>query len=280
MFSDRVEAGKIDLSDLARRWALVDQLWETTRRAVYDRSREILTARTIDEGQTAGHRVYIAAERYLAVARGNQQALVSLLLSDHGLSMFAPWTLMRGTFEAAFYTAWLLDPDESLERRRRGLRLEYHDERDHKAYYADVMKLSGHPEFVGEFDALRESLDAADANNAESYRREAQELGLPFPKMPEVKVLDGLSTLSCTGTHKGLDVLLRATWRGLAGQQHGRASAMLRAADKSDVRPTPGGVQAFVSVNDDHFLTAAHVTTTLHLEALGAVLKRTQPGSR
>lgn len=277
MLSEQVQAGTIDLTDLVRRWRLVDQLWDATRRVVSSRDTEVLTARTIDEGQTAGRRLYFGVDRYIAVARDTDLALRTLLLGEHGLTLFAPWTLLRGTFEAAFYVAWLLDPEDSIERRRRGLRLEYLDERDHRAYYADVMKLSGHPDFVDEFAALRESLHIAEANNTESYRCEAEELGLPFPRMPEVKILDGVSTLSCNQTQEGMDVLLRATWRGLAGQQHGRASSMMRSSDKSDARPTTGGMQAYLSVNDDHFLTAANVTTSLQMEALSAVIRRTKP---
>lgn len=57
-------------------------------------------------------------------------------------------------------------------------------ERDHTAYDADVTELPGHPDFGEELAAPQERLDTADAANAESLQREAEELGLPIPKVP------------------------------------------------------------------------------------------------
>lgn len=85
-----------------------------------------MTARFIDEGQIAGPRTYITVSRLLQVALDNHLALIGLL-QGHGVSHWAPWNLMRPVFEAAFYVMWILDPDESRDRRRRGLRAEVND---------------------------------------------------------------------------------------------------------------------------------------------------------
>lgn len=91
----------------------------------------------IDERQTAGRRVYMGAQRCLSSAWDNHDALLALL-RHHGATQFAPWNLLRPTFEASFYALWLLDPDDSLERRRRGLRFEWLDELEHRTYYSDL----------------------------------------------------------------------------------------------------------------------------------------------
>lgn len=121
--------------------AILEVLYVAARAAINNRSPDGLCARMIDERQVAGHRVYMTAERYLGVAWDNHSALITLIQSPHGLSPSAPWNLLRPTFEAAFHAAWVLDPEESLERRRRALRVEWLDELDHRRYYAEAMRM-------------------------------------------------------------------------------------------------------------------------------------------
>jgi hypothetical protein len=275
VLSDRYACGSFDLSPLVRRWQLLDALYAAARTALANRPKDLLHARMIDEQQSAGHRVYMVAERCLGVAWDNHAALVALLQSSHGLSPSAPWNLLRPTFEAAFYAAWVLDPEDTLERRRRALRLEWLDELDHRKYYKDAMVLLG--EDPTELAAASEQLAAAQARNETSYAADAKRLGLSWPLPKSVVVTDELGGLSHCQYLKHSDVLLRSVWRSLSGHQHGRASAMLRGSDRLDQREVPGGMHTVLSINDEAFTNAADVTTNMHMEAVALLLRRSRP---
>ncbi|NHA01355.1 hypothetical protein G5V59_20030 [Nocardioides sp. W3-2-3] len=216
MFNDRVETGTLDLSELAQHWQLLDAAYDAVRHVTAKRRPGLLHARMIDEGQVAGHRVYMAAQRYLMIARDNHQALVALLQSPHGLSVSAPWNLLRGTFEASFYAAWVLDPEESLERRRRALRLEIADEREQDLYYDDLLKVFGE-DLEADPAAAKQDFDQAARDVDTTYRAEAQELGLTYPP-PGPKVLHGLAEsvmryrdgTRCARVQSGLAWVVRA----------------------------------------------------------------------
>jgi hypothetical protein len=274
VLSQRVPSGQVDLSRLSERWQLLEALYGAASAAIDNRPPDALCARMIDERQVAGHRVYMTAERYLGVAWDNHSALVALIQSPHGLSYSAPWNLLRPTFEAAFHAAWILDPEESLERRRRALRVEWLDELDHRHYYDEVMRMGS---AVGDADwqeASRHLARSKDANEA-SYRSDAEALDLPWPPA-RVNIRDELGRLSHSTGLPDSDVLLRSVWRALSGHQHGRGSAMLRGSDKSDQHRVPGGIYAVLSINDDAFLAAADVTVNMHMEAVTLLLKRSQ----
>lgn len=274
MLSQRVASGQVDLSRLSERWQLLEALYDAARVTIANRQPDGLCARMIDERQVAGHRVYMTAERYLGVAWDNHSALVALIQSPHGLSFSAPWNLLRPTFEAAFHAAWILDPEASLERRRRALRVEWLDELDHRGYYDEVMRMRSDAEDADRQEASWRLTQSKGANEA-SYRSDAEALDVTWPPAG-VNVRDELGLLShCAGLPDS-DVLLRSVWRALSGHQHGRASAMLRGSDKSDENEVPGGVHAILSINDDAFLTAADVTVNMHMEAVALLLKRSQ----
>lgn len=135
----------MDLGELPARWQTLEALYRLARDELQARDPDILHARMIDEGQTAGRRAYMGAQRCLSVAWDNHDALISLL-RHHGATQFAPWNLLRPTFEASFYALWLLDPEDSIERRRRGLMFEWLDELEHRTYYADLAAVE---RFVG-----------------------------------------------------------------------------------------------------------------------------------
>ena len=275
MLSDHYEAGTIDLTRLVARWKLLEQLYEVTRVTLAERRKDVLHARMIDENLPAGHRVYMVAERYLSIAWDNHAAFCALIQGSHGVTMSAPWNLLRPTFEAAFYATWVLDPDESLERRRRALRVEYLDEIEHRRYYEEVLKMKS-AATSEELETSRVQLSERRAKNEASYGADAAALGMKFPPSPVV-VLDQLGGLSHCAGLADADVLLRLAWRNLSGHQHGRGSAMLRDADRDDRHPTPGGIFAVVAVNDDAFFEAADVTTNMHMGAVELLLRRSRP---
>lgn len=272
MLSERHHRGTVDLTRLAARWQLLEDLYQAARTVIASRPTHLLDARMIDEGQVAGHRVYMLAERYLGVAWDNHSAFVSLLQSPHGLSPSAPWNLLRPTFEAAFYAAWVLDPDDSLERRRRALRVEWLDEIDHRNYDDEVRRMRATLD-SDELRQLEGDLAAQRQRNEASYRSDAEALGIAFPPR-KVQVRDELGNLSHCSQIADTDALLRVMWRGLSGVQHGRMSAMLRGSDKDDLYEVSGGVHAVLSVNDEAFFAAADVTLNMHMEAVALLMKR------
>lgn len=274
MLSERIACGQVDLSQLASRWHLLESLYGAARVVIANRPADAFCARMIDERLVAGHRVYMTAERYLGVAWDNHAALIELIQGPHGLSPSAPWNLLRPCFEAAFYAAWVLDPDESLERRRRALRLEWLDELDHRRYYDEVMKMQS---AIGQTDlhAAEAELAKSRERNETSYKADAESLEMSWPPLG-INVRDELGNLSHHAEHQDSDVLVRSVWRALSGHQHGRASAMLRGSDKAERHNVPGGVYAVLSVNDDAFLTAADVTVNMHMEAVALLLKRSR----
>jgi hypothetical protein len=148
----------------------------------------LLSARAFDEAQPAGRRTYMEVTRYLGVARDNHEALLAVL-EHHGATLWAPWSLLRPTFETALLAAWILDPEDGRERRARGLRCEILDtfeQRRHRAAFKafpDVRPL------------IEESEQRSNTGAMATYREEAAAPGLaPF---------------------------LEATWRQLSGYEHG-----------------------------------------------------------
>lgn len=125
--TEREPVGVLDLGDLQRRWSECQRVRAQAVSAARSAGAQVLCPRNVDEPQVGGHRVYAAAERYLTIADENHDALVSLL-EFHGASPTAPWNLLRPTFEASFYARWLLRPEDSIERRRRGIQLEWLDD--------------------------------------------------------------------------------------------------------------------------------------------------------
>ncbi|MBF4765564.1 hypothetical protein ISU07_20740 [Nocardioides islandensis] len=278
MLTDRVPAGEMDLGELPRRWKVLEDLYRGTRQALQDRDARILHDRMIDEAQTSGRRTYFGAQRCLDIAWDNHDALRSLL-HHHGATQFAPWNLLRPTFEAAFYAIWLLDPDESLERRRRGLLLEWLDELEHRTYYADLKSIERFvdPEDHARLEADRAQHRAVIEDHDRTYSREAEELGMNWPLPRKVNVLDELGKLRHCDLRDGSDLILRSTWRTLSGMQHGRGSTMLRGSDRLDESPIEGGVHALLAVNDEAFVGAATITNGLHQQAVMLFRDRSVP---
>ncbi|PUA80208.1 hypothetical protein C7S10_13700 [Nocardioides currus] len=278
MLTDQVPLGEMNLGELPRRWQMLETLYRIVRDQLAGRDPEILHDRMIDEQQTAGRRAYMGAQRCLSTAWDNHAALVALL-QHHGATQFAPWNLLRPTFEASFYALWLLDPDNSLERRQRGLRFEWLDELEHRTYYSD---LAGIERFVEPQDSEALSADRRRQqeireDHERTYRREADELGLAWPLPKSINVFDELGKLKHSHLIEGTDLILRSTWRTLSGMQHGRGSTLLRGADRAHEVPIEGGVHALLSINDDAFVGTATVVNGLHQQAILLFRDRSVP---
>lgn len=267
--------GTLELGDLPDRWsqaALVRSHAEKSERA-WDR--RLLCARSLDEGRVGAHRTYAAASRYLSIADENHDALATLL-EHHGATPTAPWNLLRPSFEAAFRALWLLSPPDSLERRRRGVQLEWLDDEAARKYRnvtlqdPELLRRLGVPD-----DALRDSHDGGRANT-EVYQLEADELGLPYrtedwkgrtiaPAPFPVNVEAQLGKL--VPKDRLLTLGLRTTWKTLSGITHSEGSALLRVSDQQTEGEYEGGRQVRLTINDSAFYVAAISTTLLRVLA-------------
>lgn len=268
----------MNLGELPRRWQMLEALYRTARDDIEGRDPRILHARMIDEMQTAGRRTYMGAQRCLSVAWDNHDALRSLL-QHHGATQFAPWNLLRPTFEASFYALWLLDPEDSLERRRRGLMFEWLDELEHRTYYSDLAAVERFvsPQDSEEFAADRLRREEVREDHDRIYRGEAKNLGLSWPLPSRINVLSELGRLRYCDLMEGTDLILQSTWRTLSGMQHGRGSTMLRGSDRANEVRIEGGVHALLSINDEAFVGAATVTNGLHQQAVLLFRERSVP---
>lgn len=268
MPEDREPQGHLDLQDLHRRWSQCDQLRQSAQQAAARWDRRTLCPRTVDERLVGGHRGYAAAERYLTTSDENHDALISLL-EHHGATPTAPWNLLRPSFESAFYALWLLTPEDSVERRRRGIRLEWLD---------DIAATKFHEVALGNRDVLRQigipsetvPLPRVNANH-QTYVAEADATRLPYRttkhrkqvnhRPARVNVEQALSDL-----FPGDELMTLAhtiTWKTLSGLQHSEASALLRVTDRSPVGSYPGGRRFLLTINDGAFYLACLATTTL-----------------
>jgi len=272
--------GFLDLGDLPRQWAELEAV--STRYAEVEATwsdRGGLSSRAIDERLTAGHRGYMAAHRCLSAAMDNHEALLAVL-EHHGATNWAPWNLLRPTFEAAFYAAWLMEPDDTLTRRQRGLRFEWLDELEHRKHYANLRKLPMPPGLQEQAETQWASHEARIKDHDAIYRGEAESLGLTWPLARSVNVTAELGSLGLPGlTPESRRVALLATWGTLSGLQHGRASTLLRGMDRTDGRRVLGGSETTLTISDKAFVSEATVTCTLHRYALTlAVRRHASPG--
>lgn len=135
-----------------------------------------ITARRIDEAQPAGNRVYIETDRLLSVAMDNHQSLMALL-EKHGASLWAPWSLRRTSFECGLLATWIMDPNDSRERRLRGPQCELRDvleQHKHLRSFENVPELRG---------AVLETIKTRREKTEPTYRAEALALGTTYDNL-------------------------------------------------------------------------------------------------
>ncbi len=276
VLNEQVRVGSIDLSELVPRWRMLEGLYAILRRELAGRDERLLSDRTVDESQTSGRRTYMAAHRFLHIAWDNHSALRALL-QHNGATQFAPWNLLRPTFEAAFNALWLLDPPDSIDRRRRGLTMEWLDELETRRYQADIEPLLKYvdPADAAELEAERQRLALVRDKHEEEYRAEAAKLGMRWPLPKSINLIDELGRLVHNSEFEGSELLYRSTWRTLSGMQHGRGSTMLRGSQQSGEEAIPGGMRMMLSIKDEVFLGAANVTNGLHMQAVMLLTQRT-----
>ena len=222
---------QVNLGNLPVIWQRVAALDEQAHRAMQSWHSMQFTARFVDEAQPAGPRIYIGVTRLLDIAIDNQEAFQSLI-TNRGVTHWSQWNLLRPVFEASFYAIWVLDPNDSRERRRRGLRLEILDSREQKNWI-DSLREVGLDEEVIAANAQRQ------ARATEVYRTEATALGLTWERATQpVKLITELPKLAYTREMYSdeLNNFLISKWRRLSGFQHGFGYALMAGADQLSCR--------------------------------------------
>ena len=257
--------GDLDLGDLPTRWRKVDFVIREVRRVTNERDPLVVDARAVDESRPGGHRLYPAAERYLSGALDCHTALPKLL-EAHGATQVAMWALLRAQFEAAFMALWLLEPEDSVSRVLRGVRVEWLDDRQSHAYFREILtdlestldeevrvrELARHERLLREHDR--------------TFRDECQRLGRSWLKPLPINVVEELGLMQ-VGQSLEWRVLLRHTWRSLAGLQHGSVGALLRVSDKVELEPLANATGVRLSPSDSSFQTLGEATALLTMQA-------------
>jgi hypothetical protein len=195
----------------------------------------------------------MGASRYLGAAMDNNRALPRLL-NTHGASLWAPWSLLRPTFECAFWAAWILDPDDGAMRRRRGLQCEILDAKEQDAHLREFGKI---PVIAKE---VREELDQRQLGKFKTYRKEAQELGIAWEVINrKVSVTHELPKLSFIEdqTDPSIAAFTVAMWRLLSGFEHGTGWALVHGAKRVSRAQVSGSELVEFVMKDDDFVTAA-----------------------
>ncbi|MGC5378087.1 hypothetical protein ACPXB1_06365 [Micromonospora sp. DT68] len=266
---------KMDLGNLDMYWQLIEQEFEAIEQLPSLESERLLSARAFDQSQVAGHRPYMAATRYLGVARDNHVALLALL-KHHGATLWAPWSLLRPTFETSFFASWLLDPEDGRERRTRGLRCEvydYYERRKHRAAFVAFPEAKKLIEQSDREDAERGSL--------KTYREEAAALGQRWDRVHQkINVTDELPKLTFVKGQRQTAPLFEATWRLLSGFEHGLGWALLSGSTRKVEAQIPGGANVQFVINDQEFVNAAKATYFLLLSACQLLRRRHAEPSR
>jgi len=264
----------LDLGNLPEYWRVVDDAFDQLEALPSLSANRVLSARAFDEAQPAGLRTYMEATRYLTVARDNHEALLALL-KHHGATLWAPWSLLRPTFETAFLAAWILDPEDGRERRARGLRCEIRDAREQRKHRA---AFKAFPEVR---HLIEDGERAKEANAIATYKDEARALGRNFDRLDQpINVTDELHRLSFVAAAPGTGPFLEATWRQLSGYEHGFGWALISGSDKEVTAEIPGGVDMKLVINDEAFVTAAKSTYLLLIMACRAFRRRHQEPSQ
>lgn len=261
---------QLDLSRVTTLWTRLESTWQEVLRLQDSPPTLELTYRNLDKNQTSGHRAYIGAERYMHCAMDNHRAMVALL-TKHGASPWAPWNLLRPTFEASFYALWILEPSDSLTRRQRGLRLEIRDNIERANYWGELGKVKKYGAQV------REALAAREAKVGKTYRTEAQALKLEWKHArASVNVVDEIYKLQAVklADTNETAALAAATWRSLSGIQHGYGYALLGGSTVSAEVPVPGGQLVTSVISDEAFQTAAEMTGWMLYSAFTAYIER------
>jgi hypothetical protein len=264
----------MDLSQLQRAWRQLDVvvgLYEHAN-AAFATDTTTLTARRFDEAQPGGERTYIQAAQLITVALDNLHTLRHVV-TEFGATIWAPWTLLRSMFELAVWVNWMLEPNTSLERRRRGVRRAV---LDHREWYNFRLAFAL-------TRADRDQLAETDTTVSAIFRAEAQACGMTWDRARRpVNLIDEIPRLRAVSNALHSDdgdvhpaSIAVGIWRGLSGMTHGYAYGAQVNAEVLASVPIPGGRRVTYTIRDASFLANAMMSASLLMSALGIVLERT-----
>lgn len=225
----------------------------------------------MDESQPSGNRTYITAQRLLSRAHENHNAFLDHVNSV-GFSTHAPFNLLRPVMECSLWALWLLDPEEGLERRRRGLKLDIDDHRQEVAYLQQLGRMSG----VGR--SFREAAARRAASVVPIYTGEAEALETSFAdlKNQRLNLVDSISEIRWLTSRYDKDTthLFAAEWRRLSGYEHGRAWVSVHGSDQEVIAKVPGGVELHLTASDQSIQLATSSANLCLLEAARLYTRR------
>jgi len=241
---------------LARRWIWATSpstgAWSTASSTSWNdsppwKTNRVLSARAFDEARPAGRRTYMEVTRYLGVARDNHEALLAVL-EHHGATLWAPWSLLRPTFETALLAAWILDPEDGRERRARGLRCEIWT----LSSSADIAPPSRRSQTYVH-SSRRVSRDPTLGPRRRTGRKP------PPPASPRSSRRRGANSPATSTASDG---------------------PLSAVSDKTIAAHIPGGADMLLVINDEAFVTAAKTTYFLLIAACQALRRRHNEPSR
>lgn len=231
---------------------------------------QVVTARLVDQSQPGGHRTYIVVRQLITIAMDHHRALLAVVARS--ASPCAAWTLLRAVFESSALATWVLDPADSLERRRRAQRrtcLDFQQQRNYQA-------------------ALRRTMTAAEAaasvaeevRVAKELRAEAEDLGLSWRQVTgDVNLIAELAELAVLRNALGDAARaprLEALWRGMSGHAHGYSYTARVDLDVRWSMSLTGGAQQPLTLDPDVFTAHATVTRVLLLSAIQLYVERSR----
>jgi hypothetical protein len=257
--------GTFDASAFVKQWDQVRAMAQLVDSVDKKGPGQDLTARRFDEAQPAGHRPYMVASGYIAAAVEHVEVLREMVLNQH-LTPRAPWTLLRSVFEAGFWSTWVLEPDDGLERRRRGLRVEVRGMAERTAFYDSLLMYD---------PQKRAEVATGHAEHERSYRAEAEQLDLPWKHAKNRIVLfDELKKLrEVSEMEPGVRAATYAMWRSLSGLQHGYPYAVMLHSQIHNMKAITGGERATITINESHFLAAATAAHSLLVSGMNRYIR-------
>lgn len=247
---------RLDMSSIIPVWNALDQMATRINEIDNGPPTRILTQRASDEAQPAGPRTYIAASRAFFVGYESLRNL-RLLLSTDKVTPLGPLHLVRPIFEGGFYGVYILEPNESLIRRRRGLSREIYDDRQQAAWLK---------EFAGSLS--KEELDDAAERQGRRravYTNEAVALKTTYQDLnKKVTVIDELRGLETLRLHdQGLRETIAGAWRFLSACDHGLGFPTVHGTQVVSEEQISGGVRRIVVADDQTVMVMVHAASYL-----------------
>lgn len=265
-------ASNLDMGHVPHLWQTLEWLDTHVEEAEQQyRCTNILTDRRLDEATRTGQRLYIQCSGLLAVARDHQEAVEQSM--QFGVRPFALWSLLRPSFEAAFWVLWMLEPEDRRERLRRGLRVAWREQKEHEKFYRLSVEIAGAKgeDFVLKREAQSRAICKKYEEEAHAVHMSTKDMGKPVIVTEELGKLQSTRDPDNPTAH----LLFKREWKELSGLEHGDATQLAGVSDAEYHVKIPGGSTATISVSDNAFQQVCGLTAAIQMLALRLYLERT-----